>query len=35
VFRHLDIDYNRVSFPDGTGRPIPMLPYGDPIAELL
>ena len=35
VFRHLDIDYNRISFPDGTGRPMPMLPFGDPIAELL
>lgn len=35
VFRHLEIDYNRISFLDGTGRPMPMLPFGDPIAELL
>ncbi len=35
VFQHLDIDYNRTSFLDGTGRPMPMLPFGDPIAELV
>ncbi|MBN9522604.1 DUF1501 domain-containing protein [bacterium] len=35
VFRHLDIDYNHTSFLDGTGRPMPMLPFGEPIAELL
>jgi uncharacterized protein (DUF1501 family) len=35
VFKHLDIDHNRTSFPDGTGRPMPMLPFGDPIAELI
>jgi uncharacterized protein (DUF1501 family) len=35
VFAHLDIDYNRTSFPDGTGRPMPMLPYGDVISELV
>jgi uncharacterized protein (DUF1501 family) len=35
VFKHLDIDYNRTAFLDGTGRPMPMLPYGDPIAELV
>ncbi|HEX4610838.1 MAG TPA: DUF1501 domain-containing protein [Urbifossiella sp.] len=35
VFRHLDIDYNHTSFLDGSGRPMPMLPYGDPIAELI
>ncbi len=34
VFKHLEIDYNTVSFPDETGRPMPMLPDGDPIAEL-
>ena len=34
VFRHLDIDYNRTEFKDGTGRPMPMLPYGNPIVEL-
>jgi hypothetical protein len=35
VFQHLDIDYNRTSFLDGTGRPMPMLPYGDVISELV
>ena len=35
VIKHLDIDYNRTSFPDGSGRPMPMLPFGDPIAELV
>jgi uncharacterized protein (DUF1501 family) len=35
VFQHLDIDYNRISFPDGSGRPMPMLPYGDVISELV
>ena len=35
VFKHLDIDHNRTSFLDGTGRPMPMLPFGDPIAELV
>ena len=35
VFRHLDIDYNGTSFPDATGRPMPLLPYGDVIGELV
>jgi uncharacterized protein (DUF1501 family) len=35
VFSHLNIDYNRTSFLDGTGRPMPMLPYGDVISELV
>lgn len=35
VFTHLNIDYNNISFLDGTGRPMPMLPHGDPISELL
>jgi hypothetical protein len=35
VFRHLGIDYNRTSFLDNTGRPMPMLPYGDAIGELV
>ena len=34
VFRHLGIDYNRTEFLDSTGRPMPILPYGQPIAEL-
>ncbi|QDU18263.1 DUF1501 domain-containing protein [Urbifossiella limnaea] len=35
VFRHLGIDHNRTSFPDGSGRPMPMLPHGDVIGELV
>jgi uncharacterized protein (DUF1501 family) len=35
VFAHLGIDYNGTSFPDGSGRPMPMLPYGDAIGELV
>lgn len=35
VFHHLNIDYKRVEFPDSTGRPMPMLPGGEPIRELL
>ncbi|MFO0797010.1 MAG: DUF1501 domain-containing protein [Gemmataceae bacterium] len=35
VFRHLNIDPNRTSFPDGSGRPMPMLPHGDVIGELV
>jgi len=34
MFRHLGIDYERTSFLDHTGRPMPILPYGTPIAEL-
>ena len=34
VFQHLKIDYRHTEFLDGTGRPMPMLPYGDPIPEL-
>ena len=35
VFHHLDIDYKTTAFPDATGRPMPMLPTGEPIRELL
>jgi len=35
VFQHLDIDFNGTSFLDGTGRPMPMLPYGEVIGELV
>jgi hypothetical protein len=35
VLQHLGVDYNRIAFPDATGRPMPMLPDGAPIAELL
>ncbi|MBL8819078.1 MAG: DUF1501 domain-containing protein [Planctomyces sp.] len=34
VYRHLGIDYHQ-SFLDHSGRPMPILPYGRPIAELL
>lgn len=34
VFRHLGVDYTR-SFLDHSGRPMPILPYGQPIAELI
>jgi hypothetical protein len=33
VYRHLGID-PQVAFPDHTGRPMPILPYGEPIVEL-
>ena len=35
VFQHLNIDFNRISFPDGSGRPMPMLPDGAAIPELI
>ncbi len=35
MFRHLGIDYKNTSFPDHSGRPMPMLPEGEPIAELV
>jgi Protein of unknown function (DUF1501) len=34
MFRHLGIDPMHTSFLDHTGRPMPILPYGTPIAEL-
>jgi hypothetical protein len=34
VFRHLGIDYG-ASFPDLHGRPMPILPFGEPIRELV
>ncbi|GAB4153499.1 MAG: DUF1501 domain-containing protein [Planctomycetaceae bacterium] len=34
VYRHLGIDPD-FAFPDHTGRPKPILPFGEPIAELL
>jgi uncharacterized protein (DUF1501 family) len=34
VYRHLGIDYHQ-SFPDHNGRPMPILPFGEPIQELL
>lgn len=35
MFRHLGIDYEHTSFLDHSGRPMPILPYGEPIRELL
>ena len=35
MFHHLGIDHNNTSFLDHTGRPMPILPYGSPISELL
>lgn len=35
VFKHLNIRYHGIEFLDGTGRPMPMLPTGEPIAELV
>jgi len=34
VYRHLGIDYKR-TVPDLSGRPVPLIPYGTPIEELL
>jgi hypothetical protein len=34
MFHHLGIDHNHTSFLDHTGRPMPILPFGTPIAEL-
>jgi hypothetical protein len=34
VYRHLGIDYTH-SFLDHTGRPMPILPFGNPIRELI
>lgn len=34
VYRHLGIDQD-YAFPDHSGRPMPILPFGAPIAELL
>ena len=34
VYRHLGVDFSR-SFLDHSGRPMPMLPYGEPISELI
>ena len=34
VFRHLGID-TETTFPDPRGRPMPILPYGEAIRELI
>jgi Protein of unknown function (DUF1501) len=35
MFKHLGIDYNGTAFLDHNGRTMPILPDGEPIAELL
>jgi uncharacterized protein (DUF1501 family) len=35
IYRHLGIDYEQVTIADPTGRPIPILPEGQPIPELI
>jgi hypothetical protein len=35
VYRHLGIDYEKITLPDFTGRPIPIVSDGKPISELL
>ena len=35
VFQHLKLDYKTASFLDGTGRPMPALPDGEVIPELV
>ena len=35
VYRHLGIDAANIAVPDQAGRPIPILPDGEPIAELV
>jgi hypothetical protein len=35
MFRHLGIDHKNTAFLDHSGRPMPILPYGEAIEELL
>jgi len=35
MFKHLGIDYSNTAFLDHRGRPMPILPDGEPISELL
>jgi hypothetical protein len=35
IYRHLGIDYERVTIPDHAGRPTPIVNNGQPIRELL
>ena len=35
VMHHLDIPYKDINFTDHSGRPMPMLPDGEPIRELV
>jgi hypothetical protein len=34
IYRHLGIDYEHATISDATGRPVPILPEGQPIPEL-
>jgi uncharacterized protein (DUF1501 family) len=34
IYQHLGIDY-REMVPDNSGRPVPLIPHGEPIRELL
>jgi hypothetical protein len=34
IYRHLGIDYRRVTIPDRSGRPTPIVTDGEAIAEL-
>lgn len=34
VFKHLNVDFHGTNFLDPTGRPMPLLPDGEPISEL-
>lgn len=34
VYRHLGVDYE-MAFPNNSGRPMPILPFGAPIKELM
>lgn len=34
IYRHLGIDAEKIALPDFSGRPVPILPHGRPIAEL-
>jgi len=34
IYRHLGIDYRKM-VPDNSGRPVPLIPHGEPIRELL
>ena len=35
IYRHLQIDAQRIALTDMAGRPVPILPEGEPIAELV
>lgn len=35
IYQHLGIDAAKVQIPDNLGRPVPILPHGEPIPELV